>query len=104
MALPKIEDARSLSDEELGEQIVAVKRELFEIRLKASTGQSDNKTHLVKHAKHRLGQLMTVETERKLAAAAVEKEAEVSASAKVEESTTVEEEVAETPVVAEEEP
>lgn len=97
MALPKIADARSLSDEELSEQIVAAKRELFEIRLKASTGRSDNKTHLVKHAKHRLGQLMTVETERKLA------KADRKDRSKVEEPTTVDTEVAETPADIEEE-
>ncbi|WP_421658547.1 50S ribosomal protein L29 [Leptothermofonsia sp. ETS-13] len=67
MPLPKIEDARNLSDEELQEQIVAVKRELFQLRFQKGTRQLDNKSHQFKHARHRLAQLMTVERERELA-------------------------------------
>ncbi|MBC6479643.1 MAG: 50S ribosomal protein L29 [Hormoscilla sp. GM7CHS1pb] len=69
MALPKIEEARKLSDEELIEQIKAVKKELFGLRFKKSTNQSEEKTHLVKHTRHRQAQLMTVQRERELAAA-----------------------------------
>ncbi|PSO54826.1 MAG: 50S ribosomal protein L29 [Cyanobacteria bacterium QS_7_48_42] len=74
MALPKIEDARQLGDKELDEEIVAVKRRLFELRLQKATRQLE-KPHQLKHSRHRLAQLMTVERERQLAAAqATEKE------------------------------
>jgi large subunit ribosomal protein L29 len=67
MALPKIEDARKLSDEELAEEILTVKRELFQLRLEQATRRLE-KPHLFKHAKHRMAQLLTVERERQLAA------------------------------------
>ena len=68
MALPKIADARNLSEEELAEEILAVKRELFQLRLEQATRRLE-KPHLFKHAKHRLAQLLTVEREREIAAA-----------------------------------
>ena len=68
MALPKIADARSLSEDELAEEILAVKRELFQLRLEQATRRLE-KPHLFKHAKHRLAQLLTVEREREIAAA-----------------------------------
>lgn len=68
MPLPKIEDARNLSEQELVEQILAVKQQLFELRLQKATRQLE-KPHLFKHARHRLAQLLTVEHERKQAAA-----------------------------------
>ena len=66
MALPKIADARKLSEEELAEEILAVKRELFQLRLEQATRRLE-KPHLFKHAKHRLAQLLTVEREREIA-------------------------------------
>ena len=71
MALPKIEDARSLSDQELDEQILAIKKQLFQLRLQKATRQLE-KPHQFKHAKHRLAQLLTVEHERKRATVAAE--------------------------------
>lgn len=68
MALPKIEDARKLGEDELAEEILAVKRELFQLRLEQATRRLE-KPHLFKHAKHRLAQLLTVERERELAEA-----------------------------------
>ena len=65
MALPKIEDARKFSDEELAEEILTVKRELFQLRLEQATRRLE-KPHLFKHTKHRLSQLLTVERERQL--------------------------------------
>ena len=67
MSLPKISEVRNLSDQELNEKIVAVKRQLFELRMQKATRQLD-KPHQFKHAKHQLAQLMTVERERQLAA------------------------------------
>ena len=68
MALPKIAEARKLSDEELAEEILAVKRQLFQLRLEQATRRLE-KPHLFKHAKHRMAQLLTVEREREIAAA-----------------------------------
>ena len=67
MPLPKIAEARNLSDEELAQEIIAVKKQLFQLRLQKATRQLD-KPHQFKHAKHRLAQLLTVEHERKQAA------------------------------------
>jgi large subunit ribosomal protein L29 len=75
MPLPKIEDARNLNDEELQEQIVAIKRELFQLRFQKGTRQLE-KSHQFKHARHRLAQLMTVERERELASTESVAEAE----------------------------
>ena len=69
MPLPKIAEIRDLSDEEVAEQIIAVKRELFELRLQKATSRLE-KTHEVKHKKHRLAQLLTIEGERKRSEAA----------------------------------
>ena len=63
MSMPKIADARALSDEELSAEILALKKELFELRLQKATRQLEG-PHQIKWAKHRLGQLMTVEGER----------------------------------------
>ncbi|MEC4893851.1 MAG: 50S ribosomal protein L29 [Oscillatoria sp. PMC 1051.18] len=67
MPLPKIKEVRQLSDTELAENIIAVKRELFELRLLKGTGRLE-KTHQFKHKRHRLAQLLTLETERQKAA------------------------------------
>lgn len=67
MPLPKIEDARNLSDEELADAILAAKRELFELRLQQATRRLE-KPHQFRHVRHRIAQLMTVERERQLAA------------------------------------
>jgi large subunit ribosomal protein L29 len=72
MSLSKIKDARNLSDEELADAILAVKRLLFDLRMRQSTRQLD-KPHEFKHARHRLAQLMTVEGERKRRSAAAAK-------------------------------
>lgn len=63
MALPKIEEARNLNDEELASEIVAVKRQLFDLRFQQATRRLE-KPHQFKHARHKLAQLMTVEHER----------------------------------------
>ena len=65
MALPKIEDARQLSDEELADEILDLKRQLFQLRLQKATRRLE-KPHLFKHARHRLAQLLTLERERQL--------------------------------------
>ncbi|BAZ52626.1 50S ribosomal protein L29 [Nostoc ellipsosporum NOK] len=67
MALPKISEARELSDEKLAQEIIATKKQLFQLRLQKATRQLD-KPHQFRHTKHRLAQLLTVEGERKRAA------------------------------------
>ena len=66
MALPSIEDVRKLTDEELAEEIVKEKQNLFQLRLEQATRRLE-KPHLFKHSKHRLSQLMTLERERQIA-------------------------------------
>ncbi|NJL84638.1 MAG: 50S ribosomal protein L29 [Chloroflexaceae bacterium] len=66
MALPKIADARKLSNEEIAEEILASKQKLFELRLQRATGRLE-KFHQFKHMRHWIAQLMTVERERQLA-------------------------------------
>jgi large subunit ribosomal protein L29 len=68
MAFPKIADARELTDEQLSEEIFTVKKRLFQLRLQKATRQLE-KPHEFRHARHRLAQLLTVESERKRAAA-----------------------------------
>lgn len=63
MALPKVQETRELSEEDLQAQILATKKELFDLRFKLATRQPV-KPHQFKHAKHRLSQLLTVERER----------------------------------------
>ena len=77
MPLPKIEDARNLSDQELADAILAAKRELFDLRMQQATRRLE-KPHLFKHTRHRISQLMTVERERQLAAVAEPSATEVS--------------------------
>ena len=63
MALPKVEDARSLSTEEIEKEVAAAKKELFEMRKKVKTRQQV-KPHLFTHTKHRIGQLETLLSQR----------------------------------------
>ena len=73
MPLPKISEARELSDAQLAEEIVAVKKQLFQLRLQKATRQLD-KPHQFRHARHRLAQLLTVESERQRATSQETKE------------------------------
>ncbi|WP_193198917.1 50S ribosomal protein L29 [Nostoc sp. MG11] len=73
MPLPKISEARELSDQKLAEEIVAIKRQLFQLRLQKATRQLE-KPHQFRHARHRLAQLLTIETERQRAASQSAKE------------------------------
>lgn len=70
MALPKIKDARNLSDSELDAEILTVKRDLFNLRLQQATRRLE-KPHELKHKRHWLSQLMSVEGERLRSAATV---------------------------------
>lgn len=78
MALSKISEARSLSDDELLTAIADTKRDLFQLRFQKATRQLDKQVHQFKHTRHRLAQLMTVQRERQLAALETEAEAEAT--------------------------
>lgn len=60
MSLPKIEEAKTLTDSELENEILNVKKELFNLRLLRGTKQSF-KSHQFQHTKHRLRQLLMVQ-------------------------------------------
>ena len=64
MALPKIAEVTILTDEELAAEIIAVKRNLFDLRLRQATRRLE-KTHEFKHNRRKLAQLLTVEHQRK---------------------------------------
>nr|ALL97254.1 ribosomal protein L29 [Pyropia endiviifolia] len=63
MTFPKISDVIQMDNSALAEEILVIKRELFDLRLKRATRQ-DFQPHLFKHSKHRLAQLLTVEKSR----------------------------------------
>jgi large subunit ribosomal protein L29 len=65
MPLSKVSEIRELSDEELQDQIVEAKKQLFDLRFQKATRQLE-KHHQFKHTRHRLAQLLTVEREREL--------------------------------------
>ena len=65
MALSNITDIRKLDDQGLVDEILATKRQLFDLRMQRATKQ-EPKPHEFKHTRHRLAQLVTVEHERKL--------------------------------------
>jgi large subunit ribosomal protein L29 len=69
MALSKISEFRDLTDQEVEDQIVAAKKELFDLRFQKGTRRLE-KPHQFKHTRHRLAQLMTLERERQLQKAA----------------------------------
>lgn len=68
MALPKVETIRELSDEELSQEIVAAKRQLFEMRFQKATRQLEQGLHQFRHTRHRIAQLLTVQRERQISA------------------------------------
>jgi large subunit ribosomal protein L29 len=64
MALPKMSDIRDLDDTQLREAILAVKKELFQLRFRQATRQPV-KPHAFRHARHKLAQLLTLEHQRR---------------------------------------
>lgn len=86
MAFPKVEEVREMSDQEIADNILDIKKQLANLRLMQATGRLE-KPHEFKHARHRLAQLLTIEQERRsqaeseaVVAAAPEPVTEVSAS------------------------
>jgi|TARA_B110000444_G_C18849412_1_gene604361 large subunit ribosomal protein L29 len=63
MSLPQIAEIKDLNNEELRQEILKTKKELFDLRFKKATRQPFN-PHEIKHAKHRLSQLLTIEHQK----------------------------------------
>jgi large subunit ribosomal protein L29 len=71
MALPNVAEARAKSDEQIAERVLEIKKALFQLRFEQGTRRLE-KPHQFKHLKHELAQLLTIERERQLKAAAAE--------------------------------
>ncbi|MGB3613136.1 MAG: 50S ribosomal protein L29 [Elainellaceae cyanobacterium] len=63
MPLSKVSEIRELTDQEISDDILSVKKQLFDLRFQKGTRRLE-KPHQFKHLQHRLSQLMTVERER----------------------------------------
>ena len=63
MAFLPLSELKSFDKETLIKEIVATKKQLFELRLKKATRQSF-KPHLFKHNKRKIAQLLTLESQK----------------------------------------
>ena len=63
MARPNASELRQLSDADITEQIVGLRRELFDLRFQQATRQLAN-THRFKQSRIKLAQLLAVQKER----------------------------------------
>ena len=63
MARPDTSEVRKLTDADITEKIVGIRRELFDLRFQQATRQLA-KTHRFKEARIELAQLLTVQQER----------------------------------------
>ncbi len=63
MAFAPLSELKNFDKETLNKEIVATKKQLFELRLKKATRQSF-KPHLFKHSKRKIAQLLTLESEK----------------------------------------
>ena len=63
MAFLPLSELKSFDKEALAKEIVATKKQLFELRLKKATRQSF-KPHLFKHNKRKIAQLLTLESKQ----------------------------------------
>ncbi|MGF1513085.1 MAG: 50S ribosomal protein L29 [Elainellaceae cyanobacterium] len=68
MSLSKASEVRELTDQEIGDEILSLKKQLFDLRFQKGTRRLEQ-PHQFKHLRHRLAQLMTVEQERLAVAA-----------------------------------
>lgn len=64
MSLPTISEIKLLKPEDLENEILNVKKQLFKLRLYRGT-KRDFKPHQFKHEKHRLAQLLMVQKNNK---------------------------------------
>lgn len=59
MSLPKMDEIKTLKKDELENEILNIKTQLFRLRLRRGAKQSF-KSHQFKHGKHRLAQLLMI--------------------------------------------
>ncbi len=64
MSKLKVNDLRALSAQELDQKIIAIEKELHDLRQKRITGQLD-KPHLFKRSRRQIAQVLTVKREAK---------------------------------------
>ena len=64
----KVEDLRTKTDDQLGEQLVELKREQFNLRFQAATNQLERPAR-IKEVRRAIAQIKTLQTERTSAAA-----------------------------------
>nr|AYR06230.1 ribosomal protein L29 [Renouxia sp.] len=62
MSLLKMDYLRDMSKTEIYNKILEVKKEIFDLKFKQATRQTV-KRHLLKHKKHLLAQLLTLESQ-----------------------------------------
>ena len=63
MTFSTFDDIKNLDNESLLKTIESAKKDLFDLRLKKATRQSF-KSHLFKHTKRKIAQLLTLQSER----------------------------------------
>ena len=63
MTLPKINEIQNFELEKIQLEILQLKKQLFELRVKKGTRQTF-KPHLFKHIQHRLNQLIFLESKK----------------------------------------
>lgn len=64
MAFLSLNELKTFDSEALSKEILIIKKQLFELRLKKATRQSF-KPHLFKHNKRKVAQLLTLESQKK---------------------------------------
>ena len=64
MAFSKITDIQELSTEQIEEKILEIKKDLIDLKIKQVTKQSI-KSHIFKHKKHALSQLLMYKHQNK---------------------------------------
>ena len=64
----KVEDLRTKTDDQLGEQLVELKREQFNLRFQAATNQLERPAR-IKEVRRAIAQIKTLQTERVRSAA-----------------------------------
>ncbi|MEN7535934.1 50S ribosomal protein L29 [Aurantiacibacter flavus] len=67
--MAKMEDLRTKTDDQLGEQLTSLKREQLNLRFQAATNQLERSAR-VKEVRREIAQIMTLQTERAKSAAA----------------------------------
>ncbi|MFC4255273.1 50S ribosomal protein L29 [Altererythrobacter xixiisoli] len=66
--MAKVEDLRAKTDDQLGDQLVELKREQFNLRFQAATNQLERPAR-IKEVRREIAQIKTLQSERTRAAA-----------------------------------